>query len=159
MKKRLGVILAVVGVGSLTMSAALALQRNGSPVDHQLVTFHSNPVTTSSTKWTNVPQFTRLPVCVRDGTDFSATVTVNARGGPVAFRMYDFGAVLSPRKVQFDPTEVTPSFSFTVVGILGTIENDDIHKLNLQWKSVTGDPVTLTSAAVRFLWTRAGADC
>jgi hypothetical protein len=148
--------LAVIAIG---VPVAIAFQGNGSALDRQLIIFYAKPVTTGSTNWRNVPQFTRLPVCVRDGTDFSATITVNARGAPVAFRIYDSGGVLWPRKAQFAPSVEAPTFSFTVVGILGTIEVGDQHRLNLQWKSATGDPVTLKSAAVRFLWTRQGADC
>jgi hypothetical protein len=95
------------------------------------------PVQKSNRIWTDIPGWGNQSICSGDGL-FTTNVSVTASGGAFRVRVLVDG---SPEggAALFDPTGGNRSFSYT----FGGNHNDGNHSVDIQWRSGTGDTVTL----------------
>ncbi len=146
MRRTLIIAAVVAALAALVPLAVLAGSgQGGSGLDEQNWKARARSASTSSTTWRGVPGLRNLAVCVAEG--LSATLSAEMRGAPVQFRVHRDGlptGFLRPGRVQFQPFGGTDSFSFTFVG---RAENG-IQLLNVQWRSPTGNPATITKGTL-----------
>jgi hypothetical protein len=91
----------------------------------------------------------------------TATASVTVRGAPVLLRLVIGGvpeAPMRPGAARFVPDGIE-SFSFTWVGRTAPFEADDTHRFNVQWRSPTGQPVTLERGVLSLLFQRGRQGC
>jgi hypothetical protein len=140
--------LAVIAAGG-TFSGAL---------DNQRARWTTNQATTSRTAWRNVPGLA-ITRCTLN--QVTATVSVTVSGAPVRFRALIDGvgeAPMKPTSARFVPNG-RESFSFTFVGNTGPFEADDTHSFNVQWRSPSGNRVTLHQGALNVLYQNGTQGC
>jgi hypothetical protein len=156
MWNRLIVIAGAVAVLVVVPVVVLAATSGGgSPLDHQRFAWRTGDITTTSTTLHNVPGLSAL-VCARGAV--SAAVSVTAEGAPFALTVrLDDGPQLRPGTVQFTGGR-NDSKAYTWVGGVGPFEANDNHAFAVQWKSVTGGPVTIHKATFDLLYKR-GTQC
>jgi hypothetical protein len=158
MRKRPIVVIAFV-VGILVAVPVAVMAVSGGfegALDRQSARFRSDPVSTSSTEWTDIPGLAPITVCAIN--EVSATVSVSINGAPVSIRVQvDGGGVLQPVVAFFDPASGTTSFSYTFVGNAAEFEGNDNHAFSAQWRSSTGGVVTLNRGDVNLLFDRGPA--
>lgn len=157
--RRTAIIVALV-LGAVTVPLAVwaAGAQLASDVERQAAKWTTSNASTSSTAWRNVPGLRRLTICsVRE---VSAALGVTVRGAPVRFRVVidTPEAPMRPGAVRFVP-DGTESFSFTFVRRTIPFEADDTHTFSVQWRSPTGQPVTLTGGALNLLFERGTQGC
>jgi hypothetical protein len=114
--------------------------------------------TTSSTAWRNVPGLARIDACtIRQ---VSATLTVTVVGAPVLFRMIidTPEGPMGPGPARFVP-QGRETFSATFARATFPFEDDDTHSFSVQWRSPTGQPVTLKHGIVNLLLQRGTHNC
>jgi hypothetical protein len=113
---------------------------------------------TSSKQWRDIKGLHYLRVCAQG--QVTAMVSVSVSGGPVRFRVQvDDDGNFFPQKAEFAPGGGSPKgFSFTFIGSVGTFEGVDEHVFDVQWRSVTGAPVTARARLLNLLYKR-GAHC
>jgi hypothetical protein len=144
---------------ALALAAAVPLVlgagvRSSSTLERQVAEWTTGAATTSSTSWRNVPALSRIQACTLN--QVTADVTVTVRGAPVLFRMIidTEEGPMRPAPARFVPNG-SETFSATFVRQTFPFEDDDTHLFSLQWRSPSGQPVTLTSGVVNLLF-RAG---
>ncbi len=142
-------VMAALGAVALVAGgawAAVAVTTTGrSPVDCIDTVWRTSSVSTSSTTWEAVPGLEATPTAI-----FPITVDVSAvvSGAPVEFRILSTNIggqtrVSKPGPAPFDPGASGPSsFAYLWVERNQSAAPHAIT-LELQWRSVTGDPVTL----------------
>ena len=88
-------------------------------------------------------------------------VSVTVAGAPVQFRVVVDGvpeAPMKPGAARFVPSG-TESFSYTFVGRTAPFEADDSHSFDVQWRSPSGQPVTLRSGVLNILFQKGTQGC
>lgn len=126
----------------------------GSALDEQTFKFRGPDVSTSSRAWRRVPGF-RFRVCAVN--EVSENVSMVLRGAPVAFRIRIDGTdeiIAHPGPVRFRPGPGRV-FSFTFAEEVFPFEAEDLHFFDLQWRSPTGERVTLKKGMANVLFERA----
>jgi hypothetical protein len=125
----------------------------GSALDRQTFKYREREATTSSKTWSNVPGVGVFEVCAVN--EVSAKVSLVLRGGPVAIRIrIDGTEVLAhPGAVSFRPGPGRV-FSFGFAEHVAPFEANDLHQLEVQWRSLTGSPVILKRGMVNLLFER-----
>jgi hypothetical protein len=156
--RRLVIAAAIV---TLLVSAPLVVMAasggSGGRLDRQRFGFFRGVITTRSTTFHDIPGANSGLICARGAV--SANVSVTASGGPFALLVrVDNGLVLHPGAVRFSGGAID-STSYTWVGGVGPFEANDHHSFAVQWKSVTGRPVTLRKAVIDVLYRRGTAAC
>ena len=147
---------------ALAFTVPLALGAGGrlsSGLDLQTAAWTTSDVSTSSTRWHNVGALSRLSICSLG--QVSATVSVTMRGAPARFRVVIDGAPQTPMRpgaALFVP-DGEESFSYTFVKGTAPFEADDTHVFDVQWRSPTGNRVTLTSGDLNLLYQRGPHNC
>jgi hypothetical protein len=130
----------------------------GGNLERQTARWTSNDATTSSTEWRGVPGLALTRCMVNQVT---ALVSVTVEGAEVRFRVIQDGVPENPFKptsVRFVPNGVE-SFSFAFVGNTAPFEADDTHRINVQWRSPTGAPVTIHQRVLTLLYERGNQGC
>jgi hypothetical protein len=156
------IVLAVVVAVPLAFAAVSG--RSGGQLDRQQAAWLTRSLSTSSPQWKTIQRlsFTAgrtapYTLCMRHG--FSVSVSAGLRGAPVLFRvLMDGGPTLDPRPARFVPSADRRTHAATFVGNAGTFEGSDRHALEVQWRSPTGDAVTLDEGVANVLFER-GASC
>jgi hypothetical protein len=151
----LGVVVALAAVPVVVFAANGVF---GGALERQSARWTTTSVTTSRTAWRNVPGL-GLTRCTLN--QVTATASVTVRGAPVLLRMVIDGvpeAPMRPGAARFVPDGIE-SFSFTWVGRTAPFEADDTHRFNLQWRSPTGQPVTLQRGVLNLLFQRGRQGC
>ena len=160
MKKLLvaSVALGLVVAGARVVIAGTAAGRT--PVDCVDTVWRTSSVSTSSTAWEAVPGFGAHPTAI-----FPITVNVGAlvSGAPVRFRILHTNVggqtfVSNPGPTRFDPGVTGPS-SFAYQWV----ERDNVatthtNFIRLQWRSPSGDAVTLLRGDMAVLYQTDGCD-
>jgi hypothetical protein len=147
--------LIVIGVLLLVAAAPAAViaARGGlsSAVDHQAAKWTTTSVSTSSDAWRNVPGLSRLTADTID--EVSASLSVTVQGAPAQFRVVTDTpeAPMKPGAARFVPSG-RESFAFTFVANTMPFEGDDTHSFTVQWRSPSGQPVTLLSGALNVVY-------
>lgn len=96
------------------------------------------PAQKSNKTWSDIPGFSNLSVCSNQL--IATNVNVTATGGAFRLRvLVDGGPQFGVP--QFDSTGGNRSFSYT----FGSSHIDGNHDVDIQWRSVTGDTITLKS--------------
>ena len=151
-----GVVLVLVAVVPVAVLAASA--RTSSALDRQTARSTGADATTSSTEWRNVPGLARINACtIRE---VSATLSVTIVGAPVLFRVIidTPEGPMRPGPARFIP-QGRETFSATFVRPTFPFEDDDTHSFSVQWRSPTGQPVTLRNGVVNLLFQRGTHNC
>ena len=158
MSRRLVIGAAIVMVlVSVPLAVMAASGGSGGALDRQRFGFFRGVITTRSTTFHNIPGATSGLICARGAV--SAVVSVTASGGPFALLVrVDDGPVLHPGAVRFAGGGID-STSYTWVGAVGPFEANDHHSFAVQWKSATGQPVTLRKAVIDVLFRNGTAAC
>jgi hypothetical protein len=155
MRKGIIVAAAVTVLVAVPLVVMAATGGAGSRLDHQRFTWRTGDLTTTSKTLRNVPGLNML-VCARGAV--SAHVSVTAEGAPFALTVrMDDGPQLRPGTVQFAGGR-NDSTAYTWVRGVGPFEANDNHAFAVQWKSVTGGPVTLHKATFDLLYKK-GSQC
>jgi hypothetical protein len=166
MRRKL-VIFTLVAAAAAALPAVLLAShvgRTAGNLDRQAAAWRSTPVSTSSSSWRTLGRLSFVStasgsrtLCARNG--LSVSLAVSLKGAPVRFRvLMDGGPVLGPGSAQFSAGAVERSFAYTFVGHTGTFEGSDLHALEVQWRSPSGRPVTLTNGVANALY-ELGASC
>jgi hypothetical protein len=125
-----------------------------SQLDRQRAKWRTGSVSTASTAWTTIPGLRFLRVCAHN--EVSATVSVTLSGGPALVRvLMGTGALLPmhPGPARFVPEgAAVRSFSYTWVADAQPFEGSDGQGLEVQWRSPSGQPITLTRGDVNVLF-------
>ena len=152
------IILGLVLVAAATPLAVLAATGNfSSQLDLQRYKFRTTAVSTSSTAWQSVPGLDNIHIC--SDHEVSATVSVNIRGAAARFRvLIDQAGSMQPGSARFVPNG-EESFSYTFAGPTGPFEANDNHVVDVQWRSPTGQPVTLVLGGVNLLYEQGSLQC
>lgn len=133
--------------------------RLSSGLDVQSASWTTSDVSTSSTRWHDIRALSSVSICsVRQ---VSATLSVTLRGAPGRFRVVIDGATgvpMRPGAAQFVPVG-EESFSYTFVKGTAPFEDDDTHVFEVQWRSPTGNRVTLTSGDLNLLYQQGTHRC
>lgn len=109
-----------------------------------------NPDTTASGNWKDVQGY-RVLVCAEKAV--TATAFVNVSGAPVQFRFsLDNGATFRPNAGRFDPRDGTTAFMLMGAQRASTFEGTDSHAVTLQWRSPTGESVSLNRGLMNVLY-------
>jgi hypothetical protein len=103
------------------------------------------PAQKSTKTWTNIPGWGNRPVCTDTGL-LTTNVNLTASGGAFRVRVVLDGN--TGGAAQFDPTRGNRSFSYTFGGGV----SDANHDVDIQWRSVTGDTVTLNHGLYVFFF-------
>ena len=147
------VALALVAVGAGGVIAGTETGRT--PVDCSDTVWRTSTVSTSSTTWHETDPTAIFPITV----DVSALVS----GAPARFRILstnvgDQTIVSNPGPTRFDPGATGPnSFSYQWV------ERNDVaaphaNLIRLQWRSPSGDPVSMLRGDMAVLYRTDGCD-
>ncbi|MGH3024447.1 MAG: hypothetical protein ACRDNI_12385 [Gaiellaceae bacterium] len=151
-----GVVLVLGAVVPVVVLAAAV--GTSSNLDRQIATSVGADATTSSTRWRNVPGLARISACtIRQVT---ATLSVTLAGAPALFRVIidTPEGPMRPGNARFVPNG-RESFSYTFVRRTIPFEDDDTHSFSVQWRSPSGQPVTLTSGVVNLIFQRGTHNC
>jgi hypothetical protein len=130
----------------------------GSALDRQASRWTTTEASTSSTSWRNVPRMS-LTRCTRN--QVTAMVNVTVSGAPVLFRVIVDAvpeAPMRPGAARFVP-DGTESFSYDFVGRTAPFEADDTHSFTVQWRSPTGERVTLRRGVLNLLFQNGAQGC
>jgi hypothetical protein len=166
MRKLLISVTAAAAVAALVPLVVLAAGagRESGDLDRQAAAWRSAPASTSSTAWRTIPSLSFTSTASGSNTlcalnELSVMLSANLRGAPVRFRvLMDGGPVLQPGPARFIPGPEERTVTAMWVGHAGTFEGLDRHALEVQWRSPSGRPVTLTRGVVNVLF-EAGASC
>jgi hypothetical protein len=142
---------AAVVAAAVPLAVWAATGTEGGRLDRQTARWTTDDATTSSTNWRNVPGLRRTRCTVDQVT---AMLSVTVQGAPVQFRVVIDGvpeAQMMPGPARFVP-DGAESFSYTFVRNTGPFEADDTHSFNVQWRSPSGDRVTMRRGAVNLLF-------
>lgn len=148
----------VVLAGAVPLAVFAAAGGFNGALERQSARWTTSDVTTSSTEWRNVPGLT-LARCTRN--QVTAMVSAMVSGGPVRFRVIADGvpeAPFRPGAARFVP-DGTEAFSYTFVGNTAPFEADDSHRFNVQWRSPSGQRITLENGALNILFQRGTQGC
>jgi hypothetical protein len=144
--RRLMVVIAVMALVGGTAWGVLAATGTGTtPVNCLDTLWRTSSVSTSSTKFVNVPKLTDVPSSI-----FPISINVSAlvSGAPVVFRVLNTNAgsqtdVSKPGKTRFVPSGGDPA-SFAYLWVEPN-QSAALHvtSLQLQWRSPSGQPVNM----------------
>ena len=133
--------LTVIVAGGVALAAARGHRTHANCLD---TVWRTNAASTSSTSFVKLPGLTDSPASI-----FPMTVTVSAQlsGAPVEFRVRSTNVgsqttFARPGRVRFVPTAGGDAFSFQWIDP-GDTAAVHMHDLVLQWRSPSGQPVTL----------------
>ena len=151
MRKPLMIIAFLLLLVAVPGAVIAASGRLSSAVDHQAARWTTASVSTSSTTWRNVPGLSRLTVDTID--EVSASLSVTLEGAPARFRVVidTPEGPMKPGSARFVPTD-TESFSFVFVANTTPFEADDTHSFSVQWRSPSGQRVTLLQGALNLVY-------
>jgi hypothetical protein len=162
-KRPIIILAALVAVAVIVAAAMAATGRLGAHVDRQRAAWRTGEVSTSGASWQTIPglSFSRARrICAVN--EVSATVSLTLEGAPVLVRVRMANAAvertMSPGPARFVPGPQRTSHAYTFVGQASGFEADDRQVVRVQWRSVTGAPVTLSRGDVNLLFER-GTDC
>ena len=144
----IGLLLLLAAVPAAVIAASGGLS---STVDHQAARWTTTAVSTSSATWHNVPGLTGLTVDTID--EASAALSVTIRGAPARFRVVldTPEAPMRPGSARFVPSG-RESFAFTFVANTVPFEGDDTHSFTVQWRSPSGQKVTLVQGTLNVVY-------
>jgi hypothetical protein len=126
----------------------------GSALDRQAFKYRERDAVTSSTAWSNVPGMRRFQICAVN--EVSTQVNMVLRGAPAVIRIRIDGTdeiIAHPGPVSFHPGPGRV-FSFTFADHVAPFEANDFHLIEIQWRSPTGERVTLKRGMVNLLFER-----
>lgn len=152
------VALGLVVVGAQVVIAGTT--RGRTPVDCVDTLWRTSSVSTSSTTWEAVPGFGAHPTAI-----FPITVNVSAlvSGAPVRFRVLSTNVgeqtvVSNPGPTRFDPGVTGPTpFAYQWVE-RNNVAASHANFIRLQWRSPSGDPVTVLRGDMAVLYRTDGCD-
>lgn len=149
--------LLVVALAAVPVVVFAAGATTSSALDRQLAKWRTTRVSTSSTDWRNVRGL-RLTACTIRGV--SATLSVTVQGAPVAFRVVidTPEAPMRPGAARFVPRG-RESFSYTFARRTLPFEDDDTHGFTVQWRSPTGERVTMARGVLNLLFQNGTRNC
>ena len=157
--RKLLLLAACAALATTAPFAVLAADgRLSSGLDLQASSWTTSDVSTSSTRWHEIRALSGLSICSRG--QVSAIVSATLRGSPARFRVVIDGtsAAMRPGAAQFMPAG-EESFSYTFVKTTAAVEDDDTHVFDVQWRSPTGNRVTLTSGDLNLLYQQGTRKC
>jgi hypothetical protein len=152
---RKALLVAWIGPGLALMALPTMLSAHpgirGSGLDRQTFKYREREATTSSKAWSNVPGLGVFQVCAVN--EVSAQVNLVLRDGPVAIRLrIDGTEVLAhPGAVSFRPGPGRV-FSFGFAEHVAPFEANDLHQIEVQWRSLTGSQVTMKRGMVNLVF-------
>lgn len=151
-RNKIWVALLASGLGLVILATAVfagVINRGrGYHINRQAVFTLPESATTQSTTFTAVPGL--HPTLTAKG-GATATLSVTTSGGASAFRIRDDqGQVLVPGEFKVEQSNDATSHSFTFAGDLG--RGADCHTFLVEWRSVSGDEITLEDGAVAFTY-------
>lgn len=112
-------------------------------IDRQAFAATRGDPQTASTEFSGLPGLQGLGICA--GRGFTATVSLELNGGPAEIRVGVDGRTLSPGPITVGPGVNTYVFGDRVSGGKG-------HTAGVEWRSLTGQPVTLDSGSLQILY-------
>lgn len=147
-------ILAAVVLIAVPMVLLAHPGTGGSALDRQVFKYRESDAATTSTAWSNVPGVRRFQICAVN--EVSVHVNLVLGGAPAAFRIRIDGTdeiIAHPGPVRFRPGRGRV-FSFSFAEHVAPFEANDLHLVEVQWRSPTGDRVTLNRGMVNLLFER-----
>ena len=158
MRKRAVVAVVLIAAVAVPVAVWAAGGQLGSQLDRQRAKWTTTNASTASEAWRDVPGLRRLIICSRH--EVSAALGVTVSGAPVRFRVIidTPEAPMRPGSVRFDP-DGEESSAFTFVRRTIPFEADDTHSFTVQWRSPSGQPVTLHSGVLNLLFERGTQGC
>jgi hypothetical protein len=126
----------------------------GSSLDRQAFKYRERDAATSSANWSNLPGPGQFNICAVN--KVSAQVNLVLRGAPVRIRIRIDGTdegIAHPGPVAFRPGAGRP-FSFTFAEHVAPFEANDLHAIEVQWRSPTGRRVVMKQGMVNLLFER-----
>jgi hypothetical protein len=144
----LTVLALLVAVPAAVVAATATIS---SDVNRQTARWTTTLASTSSTQWRDVPNLSRLSADTFR--EVSATLSVTLRGAPARFRVIidTPEGPMRPGSVRFVPSG-TESFSYTFVRATIPFEDDDTHFFTVQWRSPSGERVTLVNGVLNLVY-------
>ena len=146
---------AIVGTAVLSAILVPLMVRAGtgggsSALERQTFRFRSDPVSTSSREWRNIPGLGFL-ICARHEDSFELSLTLS--GAPVLVKVGGRGVPASargarPGPARFEPGMKPMTFTAVFADHARSFEANFTQGLGVQWRSPTGQPVTLHLAIV-----------
>ena len=161
MRRNLFVAMVAFGLVAVGAQGVIAGTTTGrTPVDCIDTVWRTSTVSTSSTTWHAVPGLEADPTAI-----FPMTVDVSAlvSGGPARFRILstnvgDQTIVSNPGPTRFDPGATGPnSFSYEWVE-RNDVASPHANLIRLQWRSPSGDPVSMLRGDIAVLYRTDGCD-
>lgn len=148
----------VVAVVLVPVAVWAGSDRLGSNLERQTGKWTTNNASTSSTSWRDVRGLRRISIC--SDNEVSATLGVTVSGAPVRFRVIidTPEGPMRPAPARFVPDGIE-SFSFTFVRPTIAFEADDTHSFSVQWRSPSGERVTMRSGVLNLLYERGDQGC
>lgn len=147
----------VAGLIAVPFVAYGAVGESHNTVETQATAHRTGAVSTTSTKWKLFPiegAGVKLPLGSIKGS-FSMTFSADIHGARVQFRARDNGTTAFPGKAQFDTRGADTSRSFTFVSDGSAVKK--CHSVWVQWRSPSGNTVTVDRADLAVLYHTAGA--
>lgn len=166
MRKLLAALtLALVVAIAVPIALAAGPTRAAGQLDRQQAAWTADPVSNSSPQWRTIRRLSFVSsqsvsntLCAKH--ELSVSLSVGFHGGaPVLFRvLMDGGPTLEPGPAHFLPGSGSRTHAATFVGNAGTFEGSDRHALEVQWRSPSGEPVTLDRGVANVLFEQ-GSSC
>lgn len=150
-------VLGVVAMGPVAVWAGVAgFGKVSSQADRQANAWSTNSFKTSSTAFVTMPRFTQT-ICAKN--EISANVSMVVSDASAEFQVVlDGGGAFQPLAVPFDPGVLVRGFSFTFVANAGTFEGSDMHGVEVQVRSPTGEQVSVVKGDVNLVY-EVGSQC
>lgn len=141
--RKLLIVVSALALALGVSTAVLAVSGSASSsLDLQASKFTTTTQTTSSTTFRAINGLSGISICALN--QVTADLSVEINNAPATFQIrFDGGPTMLPGTVRFNPTNPHDSFSFTYLQNVTTFEGSDLHAFDVEWRSPTGQPVTL----------------
>lgn len=146
MKK--GVLFIVAAVLSVAISGlALAALTRSTSIDRHQWHKTGDPVSTSSREWRDIPGLDDAYVCAEDGLTASVTLDIEGASQGVAIRALWGNDVIAPGAYHVDTGGIITDRNTTSLNFARKLGTEE-PRFHLQWRSPSGDRVTLHSSTL-----------
>lgn len=146
----LTVVLSVGILMGLTVGAAGQFVGKSS-IDTQLLLRRIKPVSTQDSEWHDVPGLSHQVICASRKLSGTTTLDLTAADKGVDVRVLVDGAAIKPENYHLDTgTASTDRNTFTLSFVESFAPGS--HNLDLQWRSSSGQSVTLNSGSMTLLY-------